>query len=353
MIRKLIIKTAYFTVPIILLYGIAMFLRVRTESPDVLRMGMFPNIYRHYRDRFDLSEKEKFERVSHTDKNNFEFLTIGDSFSDQKGYGYNHFLAEKYSTLHVDHYISNNQIQTLINLANGDFFDHYKVKYVILQHVERNFINNIKEIDFSTKISKRQIDSIVVNYHEAIVDQKDSEFFSRSTLEFPLYYLPKFFIGNNYLSNDLIYNYKLNSKKLFSNHSDKLLFYKNDLIYAGQNNNLQNVMQLNDILNAISEKLEQKNIRLIVLPSPDKYDLYYDYIEDKTGLNKPLFFEHFQTLKKNYLYLNSKELLKSHMNKEPDVYFYDDTHWSPVAAKIIANEISKFVKEDNIKTAFF
>ncbi|MCE3075543.1 alginate O-acetyltransferase AlgX-related protein [Chryseobacterium gwangjuense] len=344
MIRKLIIKTAYFTIPIILLYGIAMFLRVRTESPDVLRMGMFPNIYMHYRDQFNLSEKEKFERVSHTKKNNFEFLTIGDSFSDQKGYGYNHFLAEKYSTLHVDHYIANNQIQTLINLVNGDFFDHYKVKYVILQHVERNFITNIKEIDFNAKISKSQIDSIIVNHHETVIDQKDSEFFSRPTLEFPLYDLPKFFICNNYLSNDLIYNYKLNSKKLFSNHSDKLLFYKVDLISTSQNNNPQNVIRLNNILNKISKKLEQKNIKLIILPSPDKYDFYYDYIIDKSNLKKPLFFEYFQALKKDYLYINSKELLKSHINKESNIYFYDDTHWSPVASKIIANEISKFVQ---------
>jgi len=344
MIKKFILKTVCFVLPAILLFVVSSIGMIRTESPDVLRMGMIPNIYKHYRDQFDLSDKENFERLSKTKKRDFDFLTMGDSFSEQKGYGYNHFLAEKYNTIHIDEFISNNQIQTLINLINGDFFDHYKIKYIILQNVERHFIDNSKGINFETRILQKQIDSLVLNHHEKSEDDKlDSEFFSRSTLQFPLYYMPKFFICKDYLSNDLIYNYNLNSKKLFSNKSDKLLFYKYDILSLVESNNVSNVISLNNTLNKISKKLQEKNIILIILPSPDKYDMYYDYITNKTDLEKPLFFEHLRPLKKNYLYIDSKEILKSHMNNEPDIYFYDDTHWSPVASRIIVKEIDKII----------
>ncbi len=345
MIKKFIIKIAYFILPAIILFGISRVGMIRTESPDVLRMGMIPNIYKHYRDRFNLYDKEKFERLSKTKKKDFDMLTMGDSFSEQKGYGYNQFLTEKYTTLHVDEFISNNQIQTLINLTNGDFFDHYKIKYVILQNVERHFIDNIQGIDFESKIVQKQIDSLIVNHHEKPEKDKiDSELFSRSTLQFPLYYMPKFFICNDYLSNDLIYNYNLNSKKLFSNKSDKLLFYKYDILSLDENNKLSNVILLNNILNTISKKLQGKNITLIVLPSPDKYDMYYAHIANKNNLKKPLFFEHLRPLRKNYLYIDSKEILEKHMDNEQDIYFYDDTHWSPVASKIIVHEINTIIQ---------
>jgi len=35
---------------------------------------------------------------------------------------------------------------------------------------------------------------------------------------------------------------------------------------------------LNDILNNLSYRLKEININLIFLPSPDKYDIYYNYI---------------------------------------------------------------------------
>lgn len=344
MIRKFILKTAFFILPAIILFGVKSIWMIKTESPDVLRMGMIPNIYKNYRDRFDLSDQEKFERLSKTKKRDFDILTIGDSFSEQKGYGYNHFLAEKYTVLHVDRFIFDNQIQGLINLTNGDFFDHKRIKYVVLQNVERDFIENLKEINFKTKISQHQIDSLVADHKKKLEkEQIESDFFSRSTLQFPLYYLPKFFLSSNYLSNDLIYNYNLSSKRLFSNKSDKLLFYKNDILSLEESNKISNSISLNNTLNKIAHQLQQRQIKLIVLPSPDKYDLYYEYIRDKTHFEKPLFFEHLRPFKKDYLYIDSKEILKNYIDSQPDVYFYDDTHWSPVASKVIAQKINTLI----------
>ena len=42
----------------------------------------------------------------------------------------------------------------------------------------------------------------------------------------------------------------------------------------------------------------------------------------------------------NLGYINSKDLLLEHINKcEKDIYFADDTHWSPISSLIIAKEI--------------
>lgn len=103
------------------MYFISIILYSDTESPDLLRIGYIPNIYNGYRTKFQLSINEKFDKLSNTKKNKYKILTIGDSFSEQAGFGYKNILANDFSVLHVDRFISNNQIQTLINLANGDF----------------------------------------------------------------------------------------------------------------------------------------------------------------------------------------------------------------------------------------
>jgi len=46
---------------------------------------------------------------------------------------------------------------------------------------------------------------------------------------------------------------------------------------------------------------------------------------------------------KNYLYLNSKQILKNEMKNKKDIYFYDDTHWSPWSSKAIAIELAKII----------
>ena len=347
--RKFIYKTSFFFAPFILLYFISIILYSDTESPDLLRIGYIPNIYNGYRTKFQLSINEKFDKLSNTKKNKYKILTIGDSFSEQAGFGYKNILANDFSVLHVDRFISNNQIQTLINLANGDFFDTYNVEYVILQNVERNIINNTKNIRINDKIMLCEIDSLIFNHKIKEVDYSYN-FFSKATVKFPLYHIPKFFFQKNYLSNETVYNIELNTHSLFSNNSNKLLFYHKELKSTDKNNVKENIESLNILLNTIDQKLRQRNIKLIVLPTPDKYDLYYDYITEKKDLTKPIFFNLLKAKTKDYIYIDAKEILASKIKYEQDIYFYDDTHWSPVASKIIADNIKSEIVESNNST---
>ena len=339
--KKFIKKVILFTFPFYIFYMISSIFYVDYESgPDLLRLGYIPDIDKNYRKGLKSFSEDNFVNVSKANEKFYEILTIGDSFSEQGADGYKNFLASDFKVLHIDRFISKNPFQTLINLCNGDFFDIYKVKYVILQNVERHLIDNINDIDINSKINNKELDSLILN-HNIKNNNYSYKFFSSVTIEFPLYYCPKYLLCNNYLSNDQVYNLDVNVKSLFSNNSDKLLFYKKDLENTKKNNLIENAKRLNHVLNEIAEILDKKNIKLIMLPSPDKYDLYYNFIVDKNKLVKPVFFDNFKKLKKEYVYIDSKEILSEKINSVKDLYYFDDTHWSPIASKIIASKIKE------------
>ena len=341
--KRFILKSVVFVLPFAICFGITSLFYSDTEAPDLLRLGMIPNTSSNSLGSFDLSKKELFDKVSNQKDRNYQVLTIGDSFSEQAGYGYKNYLAEKLSVLHVDRFISKNQFQTIIDLINGDFFSDHKISYVILQGVERQIIKNTSDINYTSKLSKKTVDSIISKQVENKADYS-YKVFSPTTLKFPLYFLPRYILDDNYLSNNSVYNVETTTTSLFSNSTNKLLFYKEDLYSVKNNNEDQNIKRLNEVVNYISDRLKEKNIKLMLLPAADKYDFYYDYIKNKGEFTKPLFFAKLDTYKKNYIYIDSKKLLSYSIDK--DIYFFGDTHWSPIASKIIANQIINVI-EDN------
>ena len=336
--KRFLFKTAVYLIPFTILYCISLKYYSAAKEPDLLRIGLIPNVYQNYRPKFLHTANRTFDNLSNSNLKKYKILTIGDSFSDQDVFGYQNILANDFSVVHVDKFISTNPIQTLINFANGDFFDNYNIEYVILQHVERHFIDSIARLRINDKIMLYEIDSIIVNKEKRQTDYAN-KFFSRTTIKFPLYDLPKYFLQKNYLGNKQVYNVELVTDSLFSNHSNKLFFYNLDLESTTKNNMKENVDSLNRVLNLIALKLRLRNIKLIVLPSPDKYDLYYDFISERKRFTKPLFFELMKFQIKDYIYIDSKTILTSKLKTQKDIYFYDDTHWSPIASKIIVENI--------------
>ena len=53
---------------------------------------------------------------------------------------------------------------------------------------------------------------------------------------------------------------------------------------------------------------------------------------------------------KSYSYINSKKLLQEKLKGKNDIYFYDDTHWSPWASKVLATELQKIISKKEIPT---
>jgi hypothetical protein len=352
--KKFVFKLSYFAVPFLLLYFVNLLFYVPSEG-DLVQVGYLysnPSPKSIIEHKFKL--QKKYTEVSEIESEleskkiiEFSVLTIGDSFSGQFNLGYKNYLANEKNTsvLYVDRYITGNPIQTLINLINGDFFDYIHVEYIVLQSVERYFVERCENIDFRTSFQKDSLINLIKNHKRAkqkndIIKQK-IDLFSDATIKCPLVNMQYYFTPLPVFSKT--YKVKSINKTLFTNEPDNILFYKDDISKLEFSNDVQKIKASNHVINVISESLLNKNIKLILLISPDKYDLYYPYIKKNYNLDEPMFFKYFNKLDKKYLYTSLKD--KFYKNDEiiKDVYYYDDTHWSPIGAKITATEISKLM----------
>ncbi len=360
--KKLIIKVVLFLSPIMFL-EVFTFLFYSTDNGDLCRMGYIAYIS-DYSQIFkkEYEQKVYYTKISDVDlskKNKFTVLTIGDSFSEQEAIGYQNYLSKNgsISVLHYEDYLNINPIQTLYGILNGDLLDSLNVNYIVLQSVERSFVDRAKGIDFNKKVYSDSLmklinarrgplkainNSVKKKQNHIKKEGNMDKFFTDRIFKFPLYNLLYCFDDNAYDSP----TYKVRTtKNLFSGNKNELLFYTDDLPQAKINNDVDSLFKLNNELNYLANKLKNKGIKLIVLPCPDKFDMYYDYIVNKEKYVKPLFFQNLMKMPKNYLFLNAKQILGAEINRKNDIYYYDDTHWSPYGALLIADELARLISQ--------
>ncbi len=315
---------------------------------DLSRVGKI-SIEKKYRDKFakEYNTQKHYTELSEIrlDKSNtFDILIIGDSFSQNYEYGYHNYLASlyKYNIINIDsrNYKTDNPIQILHSFANGNILDTMKVRFIILQKVERGLVISGENIDRDKVCMINTIDEM---YRKKNTTNKDIGIVQQYYQERTMY------ITNSllYKINDRAfvsktYRMKLN-KKLFSTINNELLFYYSD-VETIKLNTEERIHNLNNELNTLAIKLKKKGITLVLLPSPDKYDIYQDFIANNT-LPKNNLFKYLEKEKKDYVYIDTKQLLNKHIvNGEEDIYFADDTHWSPATAKIVAKEVYTSLK---------
>ena len=347
--KKLIFKTALFVAPFLILFYFSIpFTTI--EKSDLSRLGYLLNKDYNYRILFknEIAKPKRYVNISESNlkkRNNFDFLTIGDSFSEQGNLGYQNYLAKLSGkkVLHFDRFLHKNPLETIHGLLNGDVLNKINVKYIILQSVERSFVNRSKAVRKKHKITIDWIQkSIQKPKNDIFTSSKPQDFFTKAIFKFPLYNLYYNFDDNAFFSPV----YKVKTKvNLFSTNKNELLFFNEDLDNLKETNTKESVIRLNNELNTIANRLKTKGITLIVLPCPDKFDFYYDNILEKEKYTRPLFFNFLQDLPKDYLYVNSKKCLTEKSKNRKDIYFYDDTHWTPNACEIIATEINDLVQK--------
>lgn len=355
--KKFILTTCIFVAPFFVLYILNLINYDQREMEgDLARMGYFysnPSPSGIINNQYNLTKKYNLLselKTSYT--TNVDVVTIGDSFSEQGNIGYKNFLANMgVSVIHVDRSISgSNPIQTLITLMNSGLFDKIKPEFIVLQSIERDFNSRTQRIDFNSKIdninfyketiSEPNVDS----NHEDLSDPstKRMQFFSDATLKMPLNYLQYLFVNKPLTSNT--FKVKTTRQDLFTNSPDHLLFYKNDLRKLGSKNDSLKTINSIVVLNELANILSEQDIELIVIVSPDKFDLYYPFIENKSGFVIPRFYSTYENADKKYKNVDTYRILSEKIAEETDVYYYDDTHWSPKGAKIVAEEIYKLMK---------
>lgn len=349
--RKFILKTILFSIPILALFLANTFLGAKDKG-DLIRMGYLIDKTEDYRDIFkgNFSSEQKFVDFSNQNKQHklkYTIFSIGDSFSQQGNFGYPNYLASD-SSISLLHFNSwGNPLEILNGVINGDILDSIEVDYVILQSVERYIVQRARKLDTTYVIDFRQAaerdrKSIISLEKKELSNQKVT-LFTNAVIKFPLYNFLYLYDDNAFFSE--VYKVKL-TNKVFSVEENELLFYFDELSIINSNNNLRSLENLNIELNRLSARLNKRGIKLIVLISPDKFDLYYSNIVNKEQYPKPLFFEYFNKLSKNYIYIDSKELLLDAVSSKKDIYYFDDTHWSPFAVQIIAESIKEKIKQD-------
>lgn len=339
------LKISIYLIPMFLL--MLNFSFYQFSSGDLSRIGKV-SISEIYRDKFaeefrKIIKYKNLYNIDHEQVNSFDILTIGDSFSKQKEYGYQNYLASNhdFSVLDMSNSITYDSVlQFCFELINGDFFDEFDIKYLILENVERTFLEDIDDLNFNKSILLKDLHKNTNRQEEQTYSKtKDLGIFKESFLY--LYYnLSYNFNKKPYGSK--VYKRELNTC-LFSTDKNELLFYEDD-IKKIKYSTKERIGTLNSYLNLLSEKCKGKGIYLIVLVCPDKYDLYYPFISNN-DFHKNYFFDHFKQETKKYSFIESKDLLSDQLHGGiRDLYFADDTHWSPIASELIAEEIFKETK---------
>ena len=337
--NKFLLKIFAFGFPILLLQVFTL-LFYSPDKGDLLRIGYILDEYPDYREKFadDFRKPLKVISVDQiTTEEKYDLLTIGDSFLEQGNSGFQNFLALEHlvKVVHIGKNLHKNQFRKLMELTESDFFDQFKFDYVLLEFIEAGSHGVTKSLNSTYPFSKESFSKRTANAKQDFT--KRLVFPSDRIIKFP-YYTVKRALYPNAGCNQV---YAVNLMENPFSVPDSTLFFHASNLERINNNDREDIKQLNSKLNQLAKGLEVKGVKLIVMPVPDKLDYYFELVQDPGRLQKTEFFQIIQGMERDYKLINTLEVLKTNSGDQKDVFYFDDTHWSPVGAKIIADRIAE------------
>lgn len=278
-----------------------------------------------------------------------DIITIGDSFSNGGAGGINPYYQDYLaSTYHLKvlnlapSKMDKNPIETIISLYNNGLLDVLKPRFILLSSVERETLKRFAvNISYDYNISQAQS---LYNFKHPIVNahkQKGISIINNGNYKVlinPLIY--KF--SNKPIALSGIYKMPLKRALFTAKVPDTLLFHQDDIKGIGYATE-KNLQQLNHNLNTLARVLKEKNIRLIFMPAVDKYTLYAPYLRNNP-FPQSHFFEDLNVLKKEYIFINTKQILSKLLPDQKDLYYADDTHWNFMASKTVVQSIKSMMQ---------
>ena len=262
-----------------------------------------------------------------------DLVTVGDSFSYGGGFGknpfYQDYLASNYNinVLNLGTKDIAAYIEAIVSLHNTGWLKEHKPKYLLLETVVRLAYGRLaRKIDWQRK------DNIIFRQKMKNIYQQDISVISTANYKMAYNYIEHHLFHSKY--NNGIYKFQL-SKSLFTHPRDKILIYYSDISNLNLYNK-QSIRIINKNLNKLAKLLQKDNVKLIFMPVVDKYDLYRPYISNNS-YPKNNFFPLMRKVKKNYIFIDTKKILRPYIDKGiKDIWYIDDTHWSYKASAIIA-----------------
>ena len=330
--KRFLIKLSYTLLPlwvivVTLVFYVSLYV-IPNASGDIGRLALIPfgKEYPEYIKK-GMVKDTLFQTAycnSDLDSINTDVLTIGDSFSQQMNGGYQNYLSLRgLRVVNMNRELYHSPLQYTYSLLTNDVIDSTKTRFIIVEQVERELEKSIigfdtNKVKDSTKVSKK-------------VTKSEIEIFSLSrTRDYVLYRLG---IENP------IYQAKLDRGYFTCDKADELFFYHEDVennMSIGKNNE----NKLKEICEILLDKAKEKGITLILLIAVDKYDLYQKHILNNPFPVKTVNEDLDRILGKRSSIVLSKHILEPLVEKGiKDVFKCNDTHWSYIASRIIADSL--------------
>lgn len=312
-----------------------------SSGGDLNRIGKI-SVSDEYRRDFINNEPVLFDTYFNDPMRDYDFITIGDSFSRQGNNGYQNFLVKNYSHQVLDlstNYEVGNPLEFALRLSNSDFFDEVNTRYLVVEIVERSISGRI-DIDFH--VAGESIRP-VFNERETLSSTHLERFvrFMKDSIQFSLFSFLYSLDDNAFFSQ--VYKVET-SQPLFSINKNYLLYYYQDYL-ATENIGVpsQDVNDLDLILQTIQSNLDKHDVELLFFIAPDKLSIYSDYLT--SDYSSSTYAYYLKQLDRNYMFVDlHSPLIKNVQEGLLDVYYYDDTHWSPIGAEIVAIEINNTIQ---------
>lgn len=332
--KRFILKSLLYGLPIFIPLAIFVCFINPKLSGDIGPLGYitFPNGYSD-----TIFSENKVQNCGY-DFSNYSadgILTIGDSFSKAslEDISYNYYLAE---------FWDNNVYNLPINWWTTPFNRFIYLsktqdipKIIIIESVERHLIERLNEITLNLTPEEM--------IRKGIIDTTNNESHSekKSILEKTQEWMKRNMNIKGY--DNPIYHAKL-SQPLFScqGKENDLYFYCDDISNANPHDTLINsaIKKLDSLFNYASTI----DVELYILIAADKYDVYQDYIINNEHPKQKML----DIIAERYNHpnlINSKDTLSNMVeNGIRDVYWSNNTHWSPIGSKAVALQVLNRLK---------
>lgn len=265
-------------------------------------------------------------------------INFGDSFSALVP-SYHDFITSslKDVKLYDMPQMKEDPFKTLVALLNRGYFEGRGTRVVILESAERALYDRIRTLDLeNSQLPRKIIDHLEegavaeVKGEKAKSDRKLASFEEiRNWMLLQLKGSPVKHVGID--------------RELFSVAGDELYYYKDDLDKLQLNEHEMESFQIK--LNQMYDRFASHGIELVIVVPTDKYTAYQDYIVDNKYPRKSVAAQ-ISKLKLKGRFITAAPIVKGLVEEGvKDVYFIDDTHWSPIAAKPFGEMISAEISE--------
>lgn len=273
-----------------------------------------------------------------------DMITVGDSFSQVFAEGYQDAIVNRYdlSVMNVQQYQRQAPLETIIAMYNNGMLDEIKPKAVLIEvtgkFIAKEFAH--KNLDFSLAISKEALNDAMMQSPFVPWNAKTGETLKMvNTGNYKAFIYKMLYPLNDHAFFSKVYIVDLNKPMFEIGESKKLLFFDKDLA-AATRLDAKVLERVNSNFNRLAGMLSQKGIRLYMMVAVDKYDIYHKYFVNRDQYPENPLFETMRPMEKAYTFIDTKKILEAEVAKgDKDIFYPDDTHWTPKAAALVVKNV--------------